>query len=191
MLESRPDRPDNGASSLDPAATSGYAQWQIRPMHETDLPGILAIQAAAYPPELIESSTALHAKLQLAPESCWYVESNGMPQAYLFAHPWLDGLPPALDQPLACLPESCPIFYLHDLALRPEARGNGLGEALVCTALKHARARGHRSAALVAIATARSFWHRQGFVARAEPSAQLQEKLAAYGAGAHYLEASL
>ena len=191
MLEPRHAGADNGASSQKPAAMPDLAQWQIRLMLEADLPGILDIQARAYPAELIESSATLQAKLQLAPDSCWYVENEGTPKAYLFAHPWQEELPPELDQALTRLPENCPAFYLHDLALRPEARGTGLGDALVRTALNHARTRGHRLAALVAIATARNFWHRHGFVARAGNSASLQEKLAAYGAGADYLEARL
>lgn len=157
-------------------------------MQPDDMPGVMAIQQSAYPVELIENRETLQAKLQLSPASCWLAEQAGKPVAYLFAHPWPDTLPPDLNRPLIEIPHSCTALFIHDLALHPSARRQGLGQAMVNHALDWAHHQRFKTAKLIAVEGAHTFWASYGFGPRNDKNPALRKKLAAYGAGADYLE---
>ncbi|WP_368198681.1 GNAT family N-acetyltransferase [Aeromonas sp. R7-4] len=157
----------------------------IRTIGIPDWPAIMAIQHQCYhlfDPEPLE---VMQNKTELAPACCWVAEHRGKVQGYLLCHPWRAHEPPPLSVPMQGLAGD-EEFYLHDLAVAPEARGIGVGQRLLATALDFASREGYRHAGLVAVQDAPAFWHKQGFV-----PAATEKSLAEYGEGAIYMRLPL
>jgi predicted GNAT family N-acyltransferase len=62
-----------------------------------------------------------------------------------------------------------PDGHIGRMAVAPEARGRGIGSALLRALIDEAARRGHAEAVLNAQVTAMPFYARHGFVARGEP----------------------
>jgi GNAT superfamily N-acetyltransferase len=103
-------------------------------------------------------------RLRLYPAGCFLLERDGEVLGYLVTHPWAGDRPPALDQLMGRLPDAADRYYLHDLALLPEARGTGAAAAAVDLTIAQARAAGFDRITLTAVNGADAFWRRQGFV---------------------------
>ena len=147
-----------------------------RAMRAGDLVAVNRIAAVVHP-DFPESDAVPAERLRLYPAGCLVLERDGAVEGYAVSHPWHAGKPPALDVLLGRLPDAPEIFYLHDLALLPAARGTGAaGEAVRLILAQAARAELPR-VVLVAVNHSVGFWQRQGFAAvGAAP--------ASYGAGA-------
>ncbi len=160
-------------------------------MLPADIPSVVRIQSQCYLPDNIESEAVIRARLENAPDTAWVAEVNGAVCAYLVGYRSRlgqvgalgDGFEPATDSD--CL-------YLHDLAVRPQARGLGLGPLLVAHALAQAGREGLAWSALVSVQGSQAFWRQQGFVAvRLDDRGQLQA-LASYAGGpARYMTQAL
>lgn len=153
-----------------------------------DVAGILDVQARAYPEFLLESADFFLNRLTLAPTHCWVAQAatDGL-LGYLVSYPWDAGLPPALDAPLAALPEAADHWFLHDCAVAPTAQGLGVGQTLLRTAAGHATQAGLRRASLVSLGSAVGYWARHGYAPVAAGGRDLADKLAGYGAHASYM----
>ena len=86
---------------------------------------------------------------------------------------------------LCALPEDADIYYIHDLAVLPLARGGGAASACVHRLAAHARAAGFARMALVAVGNSAGFWQRQDF--REAHDEALARKLASYDSAARYM----
>jgi GNAT superfamily N-acetyltransferase len=153
-------------------------------MTPSDLPRVGAIAAAvhaAYP----EDAAVFAERLRLYPAGCRVLEADGPVRGYVLSHPWRSGAPPALNSLLGALPKSPDTYYLHDLALLPEARGFGAGSAVVAALAEQARTKRLSTLSLVAVHGSAAFWRRHGFAAVED--AALAEKLRSYGADARFM----
>ena len=136
-------------------------------------------------PGFFETETVLAEKFALYRNGCYLLEVSEKPAGYVLSHPWRFGQVPALDSLLGALPEDADIYYIHDLALLPVARGSGAASACVHRLAAHARASGFARMALVAVGNSAGFWRRQGF--REAHDEALARKLASYDDAARYL----
>jgi ribosomal protein S18 acetylase RimI-like enzyme len=153
-------------------------------MNPSDLAAVSAIAARVHP-DYPEDDAVFAERLALYPAGC-FVRANGIEaQGYLISHPWHLGRPPALNALLGALPAPATTYYVHDLALLPEARGSGAAAAIVTTLVGHARARQHHNISLVAVNNSVQFWQSHGF--RIHDDAALTAKLASYDAQACYM----
>ena len=157
-------------------------------MTATDLPAVLAVAGVVHP-AYPEDEAVFAERLRLCPAGCLVLEGAGSPIGYVVAHPWHRAAPPALNSPLGELPSQAGCFYIHDLALLPQARGSGAGGVLVAKLAEIAARAGLPRLALVAIDGSSGFWRRQGFREVHEPA--LAEKLASYDDAARYMERAL
>lgn len=157
----------------------------IRPLRRSDLPAALAIQAEAYPSFLREDEAAFASRLEMAASYCLAATRDGELVAYLLAHGWPGGSPPAVG---AVLPRDrlVGVLYIHDLAVSAGGRASGLGRDLVARALGLAARDGLPKAELVAVEGAADYWRRLGF-AEAAPSPALAAKVSAYGPAARWM----
>jgi len=151
--------------------------FTIRAIREGDWAAVDRIQREAFTAEALEDIETIKSLGQLSPETCLIAEREGEPVGYLIAHPWkADDLPP-LNTCLREIPEGASTFFLHDLALSPKARGQGVAPGLVAEGLAGARRLGLQDASLLSIQNSRSFWERMGFVARPELSSHVRPVL--------------
>lgn len=166
----------------------------LRPAILSDLPEILRIQAQCYHDIEPEQPAAYINKLEQAPDCAFVIECADAHQgaeqklaAYLFALPIHIEEPPALDASDLIVPSTANCLYLHDLAIAPEGRGQGLSRPLLQAFFLCAKQHNLPQSSLIAIQNSATFWQKHGF--RPTPlstSAPIQAKLKNYGQ-AHYL----
>ncbi|MGO4715501.1 GNAT family N-acetyltransferase [Bradyrhizobium sp. 2TAF24] len=166
---------------IDP--TSPGTLW--RPMAAADLPAVAAIAARVHP-DYPENDAVFAERLRLYPAGCLVLAAGPELVAYVVSHPWHHLQPPALNSLLGALPAMSSTYYIHDVALLPQARGSGAGAAVVARLVAQARAEGLANLSLVAVNGSQVFWHRQGFAEVEMPA--LRQKLASYDAAARLME---
>lgn len=160
----------------------------IRTMRPDDLPGVLALQAAAYADAGFapEGAAVYLDRMALAPDFCLVADAcDGALAGYLVSHPWHEGVPPPLDTGLGSLPDLASCWYLHDCVVAAAAQGSGLAARLHAAGREVALAHRLRTGALVAVQGAAAYWRGKGYVPRTLPG--LPERLAKYGDGAVYM----
>ncbi len=154
-------------------------------MVPADLPAVMRIAAAVHP-AYPEDEPVFAERLQLAPQGCHVLAGQGGSlQGYLVSHPWPAGGVPALNSLLGEIPAGTTNWYIHDLALLPEARGGKAAGRIVNEIIEQAMRAGCMSLALVAVNDSAGFWRRQGFYDVHEPA--LDRKLASYDDAARYM----
>ncbi|MBZ1524073.1 GNAT family N-acetyltransferase, partial [Leuconostoc mesenteroides] len=83
------------------------------------------------------------------------------------------------------LPDDTNTYYIHDIALLPEARSAGAATRVVEMMGLQAERDGFVTMSLVAVNGSQSFWEKKGFVVRDLPA--LEEKLKSYSDNALYM----
>jgi len=164
---------------------------KLRPARSVDLPEILRIQALCYQAIEPEDAAAYAHKLALAPD-CAFVMADATQtvRAYLFALPIALDQPPALNASDFALAADANCLYLHDMAIDPTARGQGLSTPLMTAFFAAASARQLAWCSLIAIQNSSAFWQRYGFAQHAlSHSPAMLSKLASYGQAKYLLQA--
>lgn len=135
----------------------------IREIEETHWNSILEIQDKSYPEIGIEELDVLKSKNDASHHTCFVcLSNNGTVLGYLLAHPWSGISPPKLFVPLPNI-ENCQYLYLHDMAISPQSKGQGIGQALALRLFEVAQKKGINRIRLVAIQGAETFWSLIGF----------------------------
>ena len=167
------------------ALETGY-RW--RPAEPGDIAAIYDIQCIAHP-DHPEGRDVLLERIVLCRRGCLVLEGNGAIAGYVLSHPWSRRNPPPIDTRLGAIPALAEIWYLHDLALLPAARGSGAAAMAATLLAEEARKCGYQAMALVSVNGSQLFWERQGFSVRMDPA--LAVKLESYGGKAIYMEREL
>lgn len=163
---------------------------ELRPLTELDLPAVTAIQNAVFEPLYRETQDVLGSRLQVGPTCCWGAFEGGELLAYILSHPWLAGSPPAIGRPLPP-PPAGDNWFIHDLAIAPQARGLRLGHALVRAAADSALGLGLVRGDLIAVQGAWGFWEKLGYASPETLPDALKAKVAGYGPDARYMTAAI
>lgn len=159
-------------------------------MRESDLDGVLRVQAACYPAAMQEPGPIVLARLRAAPGTCAVaVDSDGV-AAYLFAYPSVLGAVTDLGAPFAPAPQP-DTLYLHDLAVAPHALGQGLARGLASHLLALGREQGLRWSALVSVQDSAAFWETLGYRAAAAAACAPGRGLASYPGDSLYMRRPL
>lgn len=153
----------------------------IREITDTDWPDVDRIQRVAYSADIVEGIETLQSIGGLSPRTCLLAEDLGA-LGYLIAHPWTAESLPPLNVILPEIPLDASTFFLHDLALLPEARGRGIAQALVHAGLTAAREAGLKDAALLSVQGSEAFWQKFGFRARPDLANKVAPVLQAFAA---------
>jgi len=156
-----------------------------RAMRGSDIDGVVKVAAACFP-DHFEARACFEERLALFPQGCFVLASGETVRGYLIAYPWTLGAIPPLNSLLGGLPDTREAFYLHDLALHPDARGQGHARPIVERLATGLAALGGRWLALVSVNGSVDFWRGMGFepVAGDEGTAR---KLESYGGGSTYM----
>lgn len=174
--------------SISPALSR--EQILIRAMMPVDLPAVMQVQAEAYVPELCESQEIIAARLSTAPDTAWVADSPLGICAYLVGYQSELGKVTPWDSEFEHQPQST-TFYLHDLALGKNAKGMGLGQSLVNSAMAQMRERGAQQAALVSVQDSLGFWQKLGFAEFVELAEAERNQLDSYALPAVYMTRDL
>lgn len=142
----------------------------------------MAALAREVHPDYPERDTVFINRLGLFPEGCMVLRTRHTIQGYLISHPWHRHSPIPLDTELGQLPLDADCLYLHDIAIRPAARGSGAAQNAIAYIEQLARQHSLNTIALVSLPAATRFWHRAGYEAR--PCDGLQS----YGDDVAYME---
>ncbi|MEL0210132.1 MAG: GNAT family N-acetyltransferase [Novosphingobium sp.] len=161
----------------------------IRPLERCNLPAALAIQSEVYPSFLVEPADAFASRLNVSPQFCLAAVSDGELVGYLLAHGWPRQSPPPVGAILSPSARS-EVLFIHDLAVGAKGRGLALGQRLVNRAFELAAHQKLVRAELIAVEGAAAYWRSFGFAA-AEASAELEAKVAVYGAQACWMTRSI
>jgi len=158
-------------------------------MRPADLPAVSRIAALVHP--LYPEDDAVFAeRLRLYPAgSRVLIDEAGAAQGYVVSHPWMQGTIPALDSLLGALPPEADSYYIHDIALLPQARGRGAAQDGIAGLADHAAHAGFAAMSLVAIAGTQGFWEKLGF--RVVDLPALTAKLTSYDPSARYMRCPL
>ncbi|MBM6592405.1 GNAT family N-acetyltransferase [Microvirga pudoricolor] len=155
-----------------------------------DLDAMAAVADRVHP-GFPEDRAVFAERVSLHPQGCHVLEL-GAPQGgeeaiagYVLSHPWRWGEPPALNSLLGVLPPDPTTYYVHDLALLPEGRGQGHAGAMVDHLSALAAKGGLDSLSLVAVNDSKGFWRRLGF--EDQRSEALARRLASYGPDAAFM----
>ncbi|KZX75967.1 hypothetical protein A3715_09870 [Oleiphilus sp. HI0009] len=159
--------------------------FSIDAINHADWSRIMDIQHKAYADDYPESVDVLKAKWLLAPETCLAIRNDEDLLGYCLAHPWPINDTPKLHVELNALPETDDLF-IHDLALHPDARGQGAAKELVLSVLNIARLNHYKQVHLVAVQGSEQFWCSFGFEILAESQIS-----AGYGDEALYMSVHL
>ena len=162
--------------------TSTEFHW--RQMTAADLPAALAVADVVHP-SYPEDPAVFAERLALYPGGCLVLAHGGRIIGYIVSHPWCYADPPTLNSLLGALPARPSTYYIHDIALLPEARGSGSANAVVSRLIAHAEARGFPNLSLTAVNESVAFWRRHGFVLTPYPA--LDAKLRSYDESARFM----
>ncbi|SCX97663.1 GNAT family N-acetyltransferase [Microvirga guangxiensis] len=149
-----------------------------RPMTSQDLPQV-QILADTIHVDHPEDLQVFEERLRLYPQGCLALEENGRLIGYALTHPWHFGTPPALNALLGAIPSDATTYYVHDVALLPEARGKGYATQAGELLMQNAQDAGLDNLSLVAVNNSQAFWERLGFRVKDVPG--LEAKLLTYG----------
>ncbi|MCK5933332.1 MAG: GNAT family N-acetyltransferase [Fulvimarina manganoxydans] len=155
------------------------AQW--RAMKPGDLPAVMAIADEVHP-GLPEDEAVFASRLSAFPAGCLVLEGADAIDGYAMGHPIRLTEPPDLNVPIEAIQADRDAFYIHDVALLPAVRGQGL----VTPAIERLLACGAplQTACLISVYGTAGFWSRFGFA----PDARLPAgKLKSYGSDAVFM----
>jgi GNAT superfamily N-acetyltransferase len=161
-------------------------EWRAAAANDAPAIGALSRAVVQAPPERDEIFAE---RIALCPDGCLVLADGGDLAGYVVSHPWRRFSAPALDRFVHALPEDADAWFVHDLALAPQARGIGAAATALDMLARVARPRGFAVLSLVAVGDAGAYWARRGFAGQARP--ELATKLAGYGPGAAYMERGL
>lgn len=164
--------------------------FHIRLMQKSDLAAVVRLQDHCYADEFFESAEVVAKRLMLYPQSCWVACYQDKIWGYLFS------CPSKLSQvnPLGAefgQYEHANCLYLHDMAVSPDARGQGVASALLRSAIDYATSLDLPHLALVAVQNSAAFWQQLGFTSQPALTSTAQHALASYGDNAVYLARTL
>jgi len=163
----------------------------IKNLSEDELDDILIIQRQAYGSLLWEDKDVFSHKLHLFPQGCWIARLNGNPVAYLLSHPWLRSIIVPLNRKTDCLPPNPDCFYIHDLAVAPPFRRQGISRQLVKKAFGLARALQFNIVFLVSVQNSSTFWAKFGFELQEPLNQKMIEDLKSYDENARLMIAQI
>ena len=163
----------------------GATQLSWRPMEAGDLASVSAVAGIVHT-DFFEDDAVLGERLERYPQGCFVLsDMSASLLGYAITHPWRLYTLPALNSLLGQLPENPTTYYLHDIALLPQARGTGAASEIISILADHAQASGFSTMSLVAVNGSTGFWQRQGFEREGRP--ELEAKLKTYSDDACFM----
>jgi hypothetical protein len=180
------DRSRRPIEEIDNYGSARAPIWRL--MSPPDLPAVDAIATNVHP-AYPEDRAVFAERLRLFRRGCFVLDCDGTILGYVLSHPWKAFDPPSLNALVGQIPSPAETYYLHDIALLPEARGVGHTHAVVFKLIEEALNMGLTTISLVAVGGTVPFWRAHRFVAVSDPA--LTRVLAGYDAEASFMVRNL
>lgn len=129
----------------------------IRPTKTEDYAAVNALGTASYPENYYEGDESFESKLRGYPDGCFVADLDGI-VGYMISFPYLVGQPYPIDSMYRPV-QGPDCYYIHDVCVMEEFRGNGIAHQLVAQAL----AKPWTVFGLVAVMRSSKFWRKFGF----------------------------
>ncbi|KAF7786447.1 hypothetical protein PRUB_a1012 [Pseudoalteromonas rubra] len=137
---------------------------KIQEIKEKNWVGILEVQDSAYHEIGLEELDVLKSKQSASPDTCFVcVSDRDGVLGYLLAHPWTGSEPPKLFEPLPEDVVDSDTLFLHDMAVGPHYKGQGIGRSMMEVLVEVSVKKGVKRITLVAVQGASRFWSLLGF----------------------------
>jgi hypothetical protein len=107
--------------------------------------------------DFYEAPEVFAEKLKLYPSGCFVYDTNNI-QGYFFSHPWYYLNPPKLNTLLGHV-RAADTYYIHDVALMPDIRG----QHLVAEVVELVDTRPYDTISLVSVNQTFGYWSKFGF----------------------------
>lgn len=157
-------------------------EW--RRMHERDIAQVTAVANTIHL-DFFEDEAVFLDRLNIYRAGCFVLARGNEILGYGISHPWKLDEVPELNSVLGSLPQDTSTYYLHDIALLPQARSGGQASRVVELMAAQAERDGFVTMALVAVNGSQGFWEKKGFAVRDLPA--LAQKLKSYSDDALYM----
>jgi hypothetical protein len=135
-------------------------------------------------PDLPERAKTFAEKIALSPLTCFVAYDGKNVRGYAIAYPWRENDIPKLDTMFRSLPSDASVLFIHDVALLPSARGQGLVGELPKLFSVAGRKLGLKHATLAAVYGSEEAWFRYGF-RRAPMTEKLVAQTESYGSAVY------
>ena len=145
---------------------------KVQPLHQRNIDDILRIQKAAYGEMYLEDGDSFIAKIIASPATSFAAWRDSSMVAYLIAVPLQsdDGLHLNTSDVPAVPPENATVMYIHDVAIHPEARGDGVAQLLLQHLEDAVSGTSISQWLLVSVQGSQDFWVKQGFAVSPRPA---------------------
>lgn len=155
-----------------------------RQMTLADLKQVCQIAEIVHP-DFPEDAAAFQDRIEVFPAGALVLDQDGELVGYSFSHPWMAQEIPALNSKLGQLPAKVGTYYLHDVAILPQARALGAARRLMDKLFQLTQDNRFDSVSLVAVNGSQPYWEKHGF--RVIEAEELQEKLHTYSEDACFM----
>ncbi|MDR0227221.1 MAG: GNAT family N-acetyltransferase [Burkholderiaceae bacterium] len=163
---------------------------EVRALEAADLPGLLQVQLACYGADFAESGEVFARRLASRANCSLVLSQAGQVRAYLAAYRSLRAKVTPLHGDFEAV-AGADTLYLHDMAVHPDAAGQGLAQVLIAALWDMARAQGLRHTALVSVQGSSGFWARHGYAVQELVDPLQCRHLRGYGEDAVYMARAL
>ena len=136
-------------------------------------------------PDYPEDAAVFEERLGLYPAGCHVYADGAAITGYILSHPWIDRQPPALNTKLGGIPANADTYYIHDIALLGQSRGQDAARSILRTLVELARQSGFTNLSLIAVNDSAAFWQKLGF--KIVDGNALNEKLKSYDEQARFM----
>ncbi|MFF1282405.1 GNAT family N-acetyltransferase [Streptomyces sp. NPDC058299] len=136
---------------------------RIRGITEADWPRLAALESEAYADlSLAEGEELLRSRARASAGTCFVLDVDGRPEAYVLALPYPPFRCPDPARPERTVHHTTNL-HLHDLVVSAPLRRRGLGTRLAHHLAHVASTRGFATMSLVALAGKEAFWQANGY----------------------------
>ncbi len=153
-------------------------------MTQEDLSDVERIGDQAHP-ALPESIDVFANRQKLFPDGCLVLADKNLVCGYVISHPIRRDQPPALNTLLDKIDPDADQYYIHDIAVAPEWRGERRADDAIHRLLGIVD-RDYGTSCLISVYGTGPFWQRFGFRAMVDND-EVKEKIRGYGEDAVYM----
>lgn len=135
----------------------------IKTITAKDLPHVDALQRLTFSKDLLEPLSLFQEMLNHSPQTHVIAMSADQPAGYAFAHP-INQTRRDFEAGCGMLTGAEDAYYLHDLCVSPNFRGQGIAKAIFDAQKKIATNLGFTKILGVSVQNSAHFWEKLGFV---------------------------